>query len=382
MEKVYYAGIKNYTPQALHEALQKTLLPVAETRGGISGKKVMIKPNLLEYRKVDDPASVNPQMLLALCTLLRENNAAEIAIIENPAVRTAPAIITAMGIGDALQQLGVKVANCSRYEKIAMPETTLFHQLEIATEFRDYDLVIDFAKAKTHAMMTLTLAVKNLFGVIRGSERLGWHLAVGMDYSKFADLLLDIHQLVKPHIALLDAVVGMEGNGPGSGTPIPLNFIAASANALTLDNSVAERLSSPDIPVLQRAEARNMLIPYENCGEIPEKISIRLPEPPRPALAWGVYFPVKLREWLRKKMISRPVVDKRSCIGCGLCVQKCPPQSLILKNGKPVFRYRDCIRCYCCQEYCPQGAITTGDTLLMQAAASLEKILRRGKKSQ
>ncbi len=382
MKKVYYAGIKSYSPELLHEALQQTLLPVAEARGGISGKKVMIKPNLLEYRKPDDPASVNPQMLLSLCSLLKACGAAEIAIIENPAVRTAPAIITAMGIAEKLQQLDVKVVNCDRYEKISMPENALFRQLEIAAEFRDYDLVIDFAKAKTHAMMTLTLAVKNLFGLIRGSERLAWHLTVGMDHSKFADLLLDIHQLVKPHISLLDAITGMEGNGPGSGDAVQLGFIAASASAVALDNSVATLLNCPEIPLLQRAKARNMLLPYTDCGDVPEKRHIRLPEAPRPSLAWGVYFPVKLREWLRKKMLSRPAVDKNRCIGCGLCVQKCPPRSLVLKNGRPVFRYRECIRCYCCQEYCPEGAITTGDTWLMHAVSLLENLLRRGKRAQ
>jgi uncharacterized protein (DUF362 family) len=63
--------------------------------------------------------------------------------------------------------------------------------MEAAQEFRDYDLIIDFAKAKTHAMMTLTLGVKNLFGLIRGSERLAWHLAAGQKFDDFADMLLD-----------------------------------------------------------------------------------------------------------------------------------------------------------------------------------------------
>jgi Pyruvate/2-oxoacid:ferredoxin oxidoreductase delta subunit len=199
-------------------------------------------------------------------------------------------------------------------------------------------------------------------------------------FGGFADLLLDIYTLVKPHISLLDAVIGMEGNGPGSGDAVQLGFIAASGNALALDDSVAGILNTPDIPVLRRARARNLLAEYENLGEIPEKRSIILPEPPRPSLTWGVYFPVRLREYLRKKMVSYPVVDKKLCVGCKLCVQKCPPQSLTMKNGKPVFRYQECIRCFCCQEYCPQGAITSGKTGLMRFADTLEKLFRRGKR--
>lgn len=376
MEQVFFKQLDSYAPEPLRRALREILLPAAAPYGGIAGKKVMIKPNFLEYRRPDDPACVHPVMLAELCALLHEQHAATIAIIENPAVRTAPAIVEAMGLSGKLAALGVTVANCDRYEKLTMPANSLFHQLEIATEFQDYDLIIDFAKAKTHAMMTLTLAVKNLFGLIRGSERLGWHLAVGRDYDKFADLLLDIYMAVKPQISLLDAVTGMEGNGPGSGTEVPLGFIAAATDALALDDAAAKILSTPDIPVLTRADARQLHQPYTVSGDIPAVRTIQLPSPPKPALSWGVYFPVKLREFLRKKMVSQPVVNKKLCIGCGLCVAKCPPRSLTLKHGKPVFDYQNCIHCYCCQEYCPKGAITSGKSLLMRCADALEKLIR------
>ena len=74
---------------------------------------------------------------------------------------------------------------------------------------------MDLAKAKTHAMMTLTLAVKNLFGLIDSADRISWHLAVGSDFSRFADLLLDLYLTVRPKISIIDGIIGMEGNGPG-----------------------------------------------------------------------------------------------------------------------------------------------------------------------
>ena len=379
MEKVCCQRLSGYEPTAVRGALEAVLGPVLAHRGGVAGKRVMIKPNFLEYRKPDDPACVHPVMLTGLCAFLRDAGAAELAVIENPAVRTAPAIAAAMGVTETLASLGVRVANCSRYERTAMPETCLFKQLEVAAEFREYDWVIDFAKAKTHAMMTLTLAVKNLFGLIRGSERLGWHLAVGRDYDKFADLLLDLYTLVRPQISLLDAVIGMEGNGPGSGDPVRLGFVAAATDALALDASAAELLGAPDIPVLTRARARGMMPEFEICGDVPEIHPVVLPEPPAPTLAWGVWFPVKLRDFLRRRMVARPVLDAAKCVGCGLCAAKCPPRTLKMRSGKPKFDYPGCIRCYCCQEYCPQGAITSGKTWLMRLADGLEKLLRRGR---
>ena len=90
MEQVFFKQLDNYDPAAVLAALRQVLLPAAEKYGGFAGKKVMIKPNFLEYRRPDDPACVHPVMLTGLCTLLHEENAAAIAVVENPAVRTAP----------------------------------------------------------------------------------------------------------------------------------------------------------------------------------------------------------------------------------------------------------------------------------------------------
>lgn len=377
MVNVHYCSVDNYDPEQLLTALKKCLLPVIAECGGVGGKKVMIKPNLLEYRKENDPASVHPALLLTLCRFLRQEGAKEIAVIENPAVRTADMIIKTMNVADELAALDVSVKNCARYEKSSMPANCRFHQLEIATEYRDYDLVIDFAKAKTHAMMVLTLGVKNLFGLIRGSERLSWHLAVGRNFAEFADMLLDLYLLVAPQITLLDAITGMEGNGPGSGDPVQLGFLAASSDALALDASVAKQLGVSETPILKQAAARDLLPEYMECGEVPDITLIKLPEPPEKKLEWGVYFPVKLRKLLRNMLLSKPVVNRKECISCGLCAQKCPPQTLKMQNRLPKFNYSGCIRCFCCQEFCPKGAITVEKSFSLKILSFLEKIIRK-----
>lgn len=378
MVDIHYSCCADYRQENLDRALTAVLMPLLTGLGGIAGKSVMIKPNLLEYHRENDPASVHPQLLLALCRFLKEHGASRIAVIENPAVRTADAVVRSMGIMAELEKLGVTVKNCTNYEKVSdMPERCRNRQLEIATEFREYDLFIDFAKAKTHAMMTLTCGVKNLFGLIRGSERLSWHLAVGRNFDDFADMLLDIYLLAAPQITLLDAITGMEGNGPGSGDPVELGFLCASKDALALDASVAEKLGVADTPVLRRGRARNLLMAYRDCGEVPQVHKIRLPEKPDKMLEWGVYFPVKLRELLRKMLLSHPVVDKKKCISCGLCAQKCPPQTLKMRRELPQFDYAGCIRCYCCQEFCPQGAITVAQSGWMKVLSGAEKVLRK-----
>ena len=102
--------------------------------------------------------------------------------------------------------MNVKVANFERFAKISPPENVRFKNIEAAQEYLEFDAVCDIAKAKTHGMMKLTLCVKNLFGLVKGSERMGWHLAVGRDFAMFADMLLDIYLTVRPQFNLLDAI--------------------------------------------------------------------------------------------------------------------------------------------------------------------------------
>lgn len=374
---IHYASCSGYEREKLQEALTKAFLPVLAARGGAKGKSVMIKPNLLEWKGFEIPVCSDPAMLVELCRLLKKEGTSKIAVIENPAVRSTPVIIEKMGIAKELAELGVEVRNCEKYQFVDLNGDYAFRRIEVAMEYQEFDLVIDFAKAKTHCMMTLTLAVKNLFGLIRGSERIGWHLAVGRDYGRFADMLLDIWLLVKPHISLLDAVVGMEGNGPGSGDPVDLKFIACSDNSLALDAAVSPRLGVSNMPLLSRAQERGLIPEFEESGDVPEARALKMPDPPELELEWGVYLPPKLRQMMRKWFVAKPVVDPKRCISCGMCVKMCPPQSLVLKKGKPVFKLSKCIRCYCCQEHCPCGAITPVKTLPMRCADKLERWIKK-----
>ena len=195
---VYYANCPDYTPEHLKHALEGILPGQIDAFGGVSGKRIMLKPNLLAWRRADDIACVHPKLIVETARFFLDAGAKEVALLENPAVQTAPAIIRAMGIDEELKKLGVHVANFSDYKRLPLPPEVKFHNIELAAEFLEYDAVADIAKAKTHAMMILTLCVKNLFGLVKGCDRMGWHLAVGRDFAKFADMLLDIYLSVRP----------------------------------------------------------------------------------------------------------------------------------------------------------------------------------------
>lgn len=376
IRKTGFARCAGYEPAPLREAIEKALAVQMEDNGPVSGKSLMLKPNWLAWRRAGDIACVHPAVVVELCKVLKDAGAARLAIMENPAVQSAPSIAKAMGIDAELERLGVDVRNFSEYRRIEAEEGVKFKNIEVATGHLGFDAVVNIAKAKTHAMMTLTLCVKNLFGMVKGSERMGWHLAVGKDFGAFADMLLDIYLNVKPKFNLLDAVVCMEGNGPGSGDPAFRGFIAGCSDALALDAAVAPLLGVDDLLLLRKALERGVMPQVECCGELPERNPLKLPPPPGLLAEWGMPLPPVLKNVMRDFVVSRPVLDASLCVGCGLCAKMCPPQSLKMKDAKPVFDLPNCIRCYCCQEHCPKGAISSKKTMAMKVAESFEDSVR------
>ncbi|MBP5212308.1 MAG: DUF362 domain-containing protein, partial [Pyramidobacter sp.] len=105
-----------------------------------------------------------------------------------------------------------------------------------------------------------TMAVKNLFGTVVGTRKAQWHYAVGLDRGRFADVLIDILVSLPPVLSIVDGFWGMEGHGPGSGTPRNFGLIAASDDAVALDTVLAPMmgLTAGQYAILQAARARGV----------------------------------------------------------------------------------------------------------------------------
>jgi ferredoxin len=219
-------------------------------------------------------------------------------------------------------------------------------------------------------MMTLTCCVKNLFGAVVGTQKAAWHLKAGADKDLFAKMLLEVYLLREPDLNIVDAIVAMEGNGPGSGDPCRVGLLLAGSNAVAVDLIAAEIAGIPkNLLYLERA-ARRLSLPGSCREEITyyglapgETDCTPFKLPHLSDVQFGL--PNFLKNRLRNQLTSRPEVASEKCQLCGVCVRACPPEAIRVEARKLCFDYQRCIRCFCCRELCPHAALKLKDGWLL-----------------
>jgi ferredoxin len=241
------------------------------------------------------------------------------------------------------------------------PEGKLLKGVTVIEAVAQADVVITVSKLKTHALTGLTGAVKVTFGAVPSPLKTEYHMRMPK-VGDFSQALLDICSLVKPSLTVMDAVVGLEGEGPSAGSPRPIEAILASADSLACDVAAAALVGFDQLAVsTTRAAVRLGLI----SGRL---VDVELLGDPLSEVAIGSFKPAST--WLATNRISefllalygrvagpKPIMNS-ACNGCRTCLHNCPPQAITMVNKWPVVDYGKCIRCFCCQELCPQKAVT------------------------
>lgn len=324
------------------------------------GDRVLIKPNLLKASPASAAVTTHPEVVRAVIRLVHEAGG-QALVGDSPGMGTLRKVSETAGILDVVSEESAMLVELD--DAVAVGNAGMFHRFEIARQALEADAIINLPKLKTHGMTTLTGAVKNLFGCIPGRRKVQWHLNTGVSHEAFARMLVELSALLKPRLTIMDAVVGMEGNGPGSGDPRRIGLIIAGQDPVALDVVSARVVGvNPErLPIVQAATAAGIgQTRLENISVLGEPLTgvmvkgFRLP--PRTNTEWPL--PEWLRRMLKDALTTRPVIDHRACIQCGICQGHCPQRAIEIVDEKFEIHHRDCIRCFCCQEFCPQGAIT------------------------
>jgi uncharacterized protein (DUF362 family) len=234
------------------------------------------------------------------------------------------------------------------------------------------DYLVSLPKFKTHQMTTLTAGIKNLFGLVSDIYKKELHIRY-FHIEEFARILVDIYEEARPTLTIVDGVMGMEGDGPGStGEPRRNDFLLAGSDCVAIDTILALVMGIPPKEVLTTKEAalrglgavdiNSISILGERLEDI-IKAGFRLPT------AAGVRKIPKPIVKLAKHLIKfYPCVQRDSCILCAACVKACPNKAVEMKAKRIVFDYARCIHCFCCQEACPASAIRVRKSLFAKIA--------------
>ena len=160
-------------------------------------------------------------------------------------------------MADLTKRYGVRIKPLSNPVFLTTEEN--IPGLKIAGSIREYDNIINLPKFKSHCQMTLTLSVKNLFGLVIGKQKPVLHCLVKNNKVTFGKMLVDIAKQAAPSLTIIDGISAMQGNGPINGTPYPLGLLAAGQDMTALDRVMTEIVGVPwkNIYTLEAARIKN-----------------------------------------------------------------------------------------------------------------------------
>lgn len=377
--------LDSYSYEGAKAALAEAMSAIGADGLIKTGMTVVIKANLVSAMKPEEAATTHPTLLSALTDILVEKGA-KVLLGDSPG-----GMYNSVFVGRVYKQSGMHEVeshgaelNMDFTQKSAVyEEARVLHTFTYTTYLDRADLIINFCKLKSHGMMGMSCAAKNMFGAVPGIIKPEYHYRFP-DYRDFANMLLDLDEYFHPEINLADAVIGMEGNGPTAGTPKQLGFILASRSPHTLDMLAAKLIGLDPFSIPTLAAARERELVPESIEELkvigdPDALCVEgfktVLERSSLGFSGNGKNPIKriFGKIAGAILKTRPVLKKDLCVGCGVCKNICPAKAIVIEDDKAIIDRKSCIRCFCCQEFCPKSAMKVKRTFIASVFHSEKK---------
>lgn len=353
----------------VHSAVHDVLRELGGLRQWIrAGQTVLLKPNLLLPSTAEEARTTHPELVRALIRAVRDVGAMPV-VGDSPAdVGRIEEVWERTGFRGMCEEENVPLLRFEKREAPLVQRNGV--SFSVARDVLDADFVISVPKVKTHVLTVFTGAVKNMYGALPGYQKTQLHKLYPRPRD-FGRLLAAVYAARPPNLAVADAVVGMDGEGPSAGTPRNLGFLAASTDAVALDLALCDVLGIPSRSVPYFEHLRKAGIGPAGMAEI--EIT------GKPSLSGISRF--RTPSTLKYRLIPSPLVNVLrpfvwirprfgpSCTSCGRCVKGCPAGALTLvPPGPPELSSSRCVACCCCQEVCPEKAVEMIQSPLLRFA--------------
>ena len=325
----------------------------------LRGKRILIKPNLLRASEAKEGIVTHPAVLRAVVEKVETMDPASIVVGDNPGL---------FGYGEneeSFKITGLMEAAKGYYQNIGNDSQKVDFNAEfmptvsLSKIVLDADIIISLPKFKTHGLTVITGAIKNSYGFLPGAQKAKLHKAAGSP-ERFHEVIVNVFRLRVPDLFIVDAVVGMEGNGPASPDLRSIGLILASSNAVALDSVMAMMMGCDPgrLHFLRKAKEAGLgdydLSTIEVIGELKRLPDFKLP----PLGGQAIFRNETMQAMIHNRTLLRPQADPELCTGCGICVEQCPVSALTMNDDLPQVDADTCITCFCCQEICPEKAMT------------------------
>lgn len=329
---------------------------------GLSGR-VLVKPNLLSPSLPERAETTHPSVVRGAVEGLLDSGCEVLVGDSSAGQHPLEVLLDQTGVGAALEGLDWEPADVDHLPavELGLQGFSRVTSLPVSQVLEEVDGVLNLPKFKTHMLTGFTGAAKNFYGLLPRKAKKEYHARLTSP-RQFSAMVVDLAQSLRGMVSeftIMDAVVGMEGNGPHGGDPVELGLLAAGG-CFDVDHVLLGMVPGFRVFTDEVAVERGLTGEVELDGPRKE-LRIRRA---------STHLATRLTRWLPNVPVLSSLFGVGvpgvggGCTGCRTCMDNCPVDAIAMKNGKARIDRSECIKCFTCMEVCPVDAIETRKGLL------------------